>query len=79
MCWVPLGDTKVKADPMLSVRERGHAEGLEEVRGEKAWRAKIVTKGFLEEEAFSWALKDEKGLEVHFPCVSMDAEKRKKD
>ena len=53
----------------------GHTEGLEEIKGEKAWRARAVTKDFLEEEAFSWALKDEKDLEA--PCVRMDAEKRK--
>lgn len=54
---------------------KGARRRLEEVRGEKAWRPKTVTEDFLEEEAFSWALKDENGLEVHFPCVRMDAEK----
>lgn len=51
---------------MLSVQEMGHTERLKEIRGEKAWRVRTVTKDFLKEEAFSWALNKEKDLEVRF-------------
>ena len=38
-----------------------------EREGDRAWRARAIIKDVLEEGAFTWALEDGKGLEIHFP------------
>lgn len=52
---------------MLSVQEMGHTERLEEIRGEKAWRVRTVTKDFSEGGSIQLSTERGEGFGGSFP------------